>query len=159
MSRTRRESRAQVEQHRLRPAEGAKKSRKRVGRGDGSGRGTYSGRGLKGQKSRSGPGIRLGFQGGGLPLIKSLPKLRGFTRANRTLYSVVNLDSLARLPAGSVVTPKSLVEAGLVKSLGRPVKVLGRGELDLPLTVEAHKFSRAARRSIEAAGGTATEVS
>ena len=147
-----------MEQHRLRPAKGAKKSRKRVGRGDGSGYGSYSGRGLKGQKARSGPGIRLGFQGGGLPLIKSLPKLRGFTRADRTLYSVVNLDSLAKLPAGSAVTPKSLVEAGLVKSLDRPVKVLGRGELDAPLTVEAHKFSRSARRGIEAAGGTATEV-
>ena len=148
-----------MEQHRLRPPGGAKKSRKRVGRGDGSGHGSYSGKGLKGQKARSGPGIRLGFQGGGLPLIKSLPKLRGFTRADRILYSVVNLDGLAKLPAGSVVTPRSLVEAGLVKSLDRPVKVLGRGELDVPLTVEAHKFSRAARRSIEAAGGTATEVS
>ena len=143
----------------MRPPGGAKKSRKRVGRGDGSGHGSYSGKGLKGQKARSGPGIRLGFQGGGLPLIKSLPKLRGFTRAGRTLYSVVNLDGLAKLPAGSVVTPSSLVEAGLVRSLDGPVKVLGRGELDVPLTVEAHKFSRAARRSIEAAGGTATEVS
>ena len=148
-----------MEQHRLRPPEGAKKSRKRVGRGDGSGNGSYSGRGLKGQKARSGAGIRLGFQGGGLPLIKSLPKLRGFNRANRTVYSVVNLDSLAELPVGSVVTPESLVEAGLVKRSNRPVKVLGRGELGVPLTVEAHKFSKAARKSIEAAGGTATEVS
>ena len=148
-----------MQQHRLKPPKGAKKARRRAGRGDGSGRGSYSGRGLKGQKARSGPGIRLGFQGGGLPLIKSLPKLRGFTRPARTRYSLVNLDRLAQLPADSVVTLKSLVEAGLIKDLGRPVKVLGRGELEVPLQVEAHKFSRTARESIEAAGGTVTELS
>ena len=129
-----------------------------MGRGDGSGHGSYSGKGLKGQKARSGPGIRLGFQGGGLPLIKSLPKLRGFTSVSHTRYSVVNLDRLAGLPADSVVTPQSLVEAGLVKDLSRPIKVLGRGEIRVALKVEADKLSRAARRSIEAAGGSVTET-
>ena len=148
-----------MQQHRLRPPKGARKTRKRAGRGDGSGNGSYSGRGLKGQKARSGPGIRLGFQGGGLSLIKSLPKLRGFTRVGRTRYRLVNLDRLAELPADSVVTPGSLVEAGLIKDLGRPVKVLGRGDLEVALQVEAHKFSRTARERIEAAGGTVTELS
>ncbi len=132
-----------------------------MGRGDGSGYGSYSGKGLKGQKARSGKGIRLGFQGGGLPLIKSLPKLRGFgfRGGKPTRYRPVNLDSLAGLPTGSVVTPGFLVEAGLIKDLSRPIKILGRGEVGVPLRVEAHKFSRAARRSIEAAGGTAVETS
>jgi len=148
-----------VQQHDFRPPKGARKSRKRVGRGDGSGRGTYSGKGLKGQKARSGGGVRLGFQGGGLALIKSLPKMRGFTRASRTVYSVVNVDRLAELPPDSVVTPESLAKAGLVKAIGRPVKILGRGELEVSLKVEAHRFSKSARQSIEAAGGSVTERS
>ena len=147
-----------MQQHELRPPKGAKRPRKRVGRGDSSGHGSYSGRGMKGQKSRSGGGVRLGFQGGQLPLIKSLPTLRGFTNIFRTEYSVVNLDRLARFGANIEVTPQMLVDSGLVKNLNKPVKVLGRGELEVPLVVEAHKFSRSARSKIEAAGGSVREI-
>lgn len=113
---------------------------------------------MKGQKARSGGGVRLGFQGGQLPLIKSLPTLRGFTNIFRTEYSVVNLDRLARFGANIEVTPQMLVDSGLVKNLNKPVKVLGRGELEVPLVVEAHKFSRSARSKIEAAGGSVREI-
>ena len=147
-----------MQQHELRPPKGAKRPRKRVGRGDSSGHGSYSGRGMKGQKARSGGGVRLGFQGGQLPLIKSLPTLRGFTNIFRTEYSVVNLDRLARFGANIEVTPQMLVDSGLVKNLNKPVKVLGRGELEVPLVVEAHKFSRSARSKIEAAGGSVREI-
>ena len=147
-----------MQQHELRPPKGAKRPRKRVGRGDSSGHGSYSGRGMKGQKARSGGGVRLGFQGGQLPLIKSLPTLRGFTNIFRTEYSVVNLDRLARFGANIEVTPQMLVDSGLVKKLNKPVKVLGRGELEVPLVVEAHKFSRSARSKIEAAGGSVREI-
>ena len=147
-----------MRQHELKPPKGAKRPRKRVGRGDSSGHGSYSGKGMKGQNSRSGGGVRLGFEGGQLPLIKSLPTLRGFTNVFRKEYSVVNLDKLARFDAGSEVTPQSLVDSGLVKNLAKPVKVLGRGELEVPLTVEAHKFSDSARSKIEAAGGSVREI-
>ena len=147
-----------MQQHKLRPPKGARHTRKRVGRGDGSGHGSYSGRGQKGQKSRSGGGVRLGFQGGGLPLIKSLPMMRGFTNIFRKEYRVVNLDRLAAFPAGSEVTPRTLADAGLVKDVKQPIKVLGRGELESALVVEAHRFSRSAREKIEAAGGTVREI-
>jgi large subunit ribosomal protein L15 len=143
-----------AQQHLLRPSKGAKRSRKRLGRGVGSGHGSFSGRGLKGQKARSGGGPRLGFQGGGLALIKSLPMMRGFTNVFRQEYSVVNLHRLADLPANTEVTLQALVETGLVKDLRKPVKVLGRGELDVALVVEAHRFSRSAQEKIEAAGGS-----
>ncbi len=142
----------------LRPAAGARKGRRRVGRGDGSGRGTYSGRGLKGQKSRSGGGVRGGFQGGQLRLIKSLPMLRGFTPRYQTRYQEVNLDRLSRLPAGAEATPETMAQAGLIDSAKRPVKVLGRGEVSGPVAVAAHRFSASARRKIEAAGGTVRQV-
>ena len=102
--------------------------------------------------------MRLGFEGGQLPLIKKLPMMRGFTNIFRKEYSVVNLNWLASLPANSEVTPQLLAERGAVKNLKRPIKVLGRGELELPLVVEAHKFSRSAREKIEAEGGSVREI-
>ena len=146
-----------MQQYQLRPPK-AKKSKRRVGRGDSSGFGSYSGRGMKGQKSRSGGGVRPGFEGGQNPLIKSLPMLRGFTNIFRTEYSVVNLDKLAMFPEGSEITPQSLHEAGVLRNLNHPLKVLGRGELDRSLVVEAHKFSKSARQKIEAAGGSVREI-
>ena len=147
-----------MQQHTLTPAKGTRRPRKRVGRGDGSGHGSFSGRGMKGQKSRSGGGVRLGFEGGQLPLIKKLPSMRGFTNIFRKEYHVVNISSLAGLPAGTEVTPRKLVELGVVKKLRRPVKILGRGELEVSLVVEAHKFSRSAREKIEAVGGSVKEI-
>jgi len=138
---------------------GSKKNRKRVGRGDGSGHGTYSGRGVKGQKSRSGFRMRPGFEGGQLPIIKRLPRKRGFVNIFRTEYSVVNLNKLNVFESGSEVTPESLVATGLVKSLHKPVKILADGELGHPLTLKAHKVSAAARTKIEAVGGSVEEVS
>jgi len=142
----------------LSPAPGSKKSRKRVGRGDGSGHGTYSGRGSKGQKSRSGYRTKPGFEGGQLPLIKRLPQKRGFVNIFRTEYSVVNIDKLNMFESGSEVTPERLVAAGLVKSLRQPVKILADGDISHPLSVKAHKFSVAAKAKIEAAGGKVEEV-
>ena len=147
-----------MRQNELSPAPGSKKNRKRVGRGDGSGYGTYSGRGVKGQKSRSGYRMRPGFEGGQLPLIKRLPRKRGFTNIFRTEYSVVNMDKLNTFESGSEITPESLLAAGMVKSLRNPVKILADGEIDHPLSVKAHKFSAAAKAKIEAAGGSAEEV-
>lgn len=147
-----------MQQHHLRPPKGAKRRRTRVGRGDSSGHGSYSGRGVKGQKSRTGGGVRISFQGGQLPLVKSLPMVRGFTNIFRREFAPVNLDRLAGLPSGSEVTPDTMVELGLLKNLKKPVKVLGRGELEVPLTVEAHRFSGSARTKIEAAGGTVREI-
>ncbi|MEE8418887.1 MAG: 50S ribosomal protein L15 [Dehalococcoidales bacterium] len=137
---------------------GSRKNRKRVGRGNGSGHGTYSGRGCNGQKSRAGFKMRPGFEGGQLPLIKRLPRKRGFTNIFRVEYSVVNLDELNDLEAGSEVTPETLVAAGLVKSLKFPVKVLGEGEIKNALSVKAHKFSAAAKAKIESAGGSVEKV-
>ncbi len=147
-----------MRQHELKPPRGWKKNRKRRGRGDGSGRGTYSGRGLKGQNSRSGGGVRPGFEGGQLPLVKALPAMRGFTNIFRKRYSVVNLDSLSRLDSGTEVTPEVMVGAGLIRDLKNPVKVLGRGDLDTAIVVQAHRFSDSARRKIEDAGGSVKEI-
>jgi large subunit ribosomal protein L15 len=142
----------------LSPVPGAKKKRKRVGRGDGSGHGTYSGRGCKGQKSRSGNKVRPGFEGGQMPLIKRLPEKRGFTNVFKTEYSPVNIGQLSLFEAGSEVTPEKLVDAGIVKSLKRPIKILAVGKISHPLVVKADKFSAAAKAKIEAAGGKAEEV-
>jgi len=147
-----------IGQHTLKPAPGAKQKRKRVGRGDGSGHGTYSGRGLKGQKSRAGGGVRLGFEGGQLPIIKRLPRKRGFTNIFRDEYTVVNVGRLNAFEADAEVTAQSLLEAGLIKSIKQPVKILGDGEINRPLTVKAKKFSSAAKAKIEAAGGRAEEI-
>jgi len=140
--------------HELTPAEGSKKDRKRIGRGPGSGTGKTAGRGEKGQKSRSGYSRRPGFEGGQMPLIRRVPK-RGFTNIFRTEYTVVNLAQLAGLEGE--IGPELLASKGLVRA-GRPLKVLGDGEVDSALTVRAHKFSKAARAKIEAAGGTCEEL-
>jgi len=142
----------------LSPPAGSKRNRKRVGRGDGSGHGTYSGRGVKGQKARAGFKMRPGFEGGQLPLIQRLPRKRGFVNIFKTEYSVINISKLNVFESGSEVTPDSMIAAGLVKSLRRPIKILAEGEIKHPLTVTAHKFSTAAKAKIEAAGGRVEEV-
>ena len=147
-----------VRQDNISSPPGARRARKRVGRGNGSGHGTYSGRGCKGQKSRAGHSMRPGFEGGQLPLIKRLPRQRGFTNIFRTEYSTVNIGQLSTFEPGSEVTPEKLVAARVVKSLKYPIKVLADGEINHPLTVKANKFSASARAKIEAAGGTAEEV-
>ena len=147
-----------MRQDELSPAPGSKRSRKRVGRGDGSGHGTYSGKGCKGQKSRSGCKVKPGFEGGQLPLIKRLPKKRGFVNIFRTEYSIVSIDKLNVFGAGSEVTPESLVAAGLVESLRHPVKILADGDINHPLLLKVHKCSAAAKAKIEAAGGRVEEV-
>ncbi len=147
-----------MRQNDLSPAPGSRRDRKRVGRGDGSGYGTYSGRGSKGQKSRAGFKMRPGFEGGQLPIIKRLPRKRGFKNFFRVEYSVINLSSLNIFESGSEVTPEKLVAARLVKSLRQPIKVLAEGDLQHPLAIKANKFSATARAKIEAAGGQAEEV-
>jgi large subunit ribosomal protein L15 len=147
-----------VKQSEVRSSAGSKHRAKRVGRGDGSGHGTYSGRGCKGQKSRSGGGVRLGFEGGQLPLIKRLPRRRGFTNIFKTRYDVVNVGKLTVFPEGSEVSAKGLFEAGLVKSNSGPIKILGGGEIDRNLVVRADGFSAVAERKITAAGGKAERI-
>lgn len=147
-----------MKQHELRPPQGTKKNRKRIGRGNARGTGTYSGRGIKGQNSRSGGGVRPGFEGGQQRLIKGMPTLRGFTNIFRTEYVVVNVDTLAGFETGTEVTLGLMVSSGIVKDLRNPVKVLARGEITIPLTVEANSFSESAKRKIEAAGGSVREV-
>ncbi len=142
--------------HSLKPAEGSRHKKKRVGRGTSSGHGKTSGRGHKGQKARSGGGVRPGFEGGQNPIYRRLPK-RGFTNPNRVEYAIINLDTLNRFPAGTEVTPELLVHQGIIKNLKDGLKVLGDGEVNVQLTVKAHKFSRSAAEKIVAAGGT-TEV-
>jgi len=142
-----------MKQSQIRPPVGAKHKRKRVGRGNGSGHGTYSGRGCKGQKSRSGGGVRFGFEGGQLPLIKRLPRKRGFTNIFKTEYNIVNVSKLDIFPPGTMVTPEELLRAGLIKSLDQPTKILGDGDIQQPLLVKADKFSSRAERKIIAAGG------
>ncbi|MFW4406391.1 50S ribosomal protein L15 [Lactiplantibacillus paraplantarum] len=139
--------------HELTPSEGSRFSRRRIGRGDSSGQGKTSGRGQKGQKARG--KVRVGFEGGQMPLYRRIPK-RGFTNINRKEYAVVNLDGLNRFDDGAEVTPEALKEAGLVKK-SSAVKVLGNGKLNKKLTVKASKFSATAVAAIEAAGGK-TEV-
>jgi large subunit ribosomal protein L15 len=140
-------------QNELTPAPGSRKNRKRVGRGNGSGHGTFCGRGIKGQKSRSGVQIQRGFEGGQLPIIKRLPRKRGFHNIFRVEYSPVNIGSLEVFEAGIEVTPEILFEVGLTDSRTRPVKILADGEIKNAMTVKAHKFSEAAKAKIEAAGG------
>jgi large subunit ribosomal protein L15 len=143
----------------IRPAEGATHSKKRVGRGVGSGHGVYSGRGLKGQKARAGGSRPARFEGGQLSLALRLPHKRGFVNIFKVEYTPVNLASLERFPDGAEVTPDVLVDAGIIKSSKEPVKVLGDGELSHALIVSAHKFSVSAKTKIETAGGTIIELS
>ena len=139
----------------LKPPKGAKHSKKRVGRGQGSGQGVQAGRGHKGAKSRSGFKHKRGFEGGQMPLHRRVPK-RGFHNPFRVEYDVVNLDTLAeRFAAGAVVTPDALRELGVLQGGGRPLKILARGDLGHALTVKAHKFSGKAAEKIAAAGGAA----
>jgi large subunit ribosomal protein L15 len=141
----------------LKPAEGSKHSKKRVGRGQGTGQGVQAGRGHKGAKSRSGFKFKRGFEGGQMPLHRRIPK-RGFHNPFRTEYAVVNLDTLGeRFDAGTTITPELLRESGLIRSSRQPIKVLGRGDIAKQLTVHAHKFSGKAAEKIAAAGG-ATQV-
>lgn len=140
--------------HDLRPAEGSTKKRKRVGRGTGSGKGKTSTRGTKGQNSRTGGGVRMTFEGGQLPLVKRLPKLRGFNNRFKVEYQAVNLDSLERLfEANGAVSPDTLAGVGLADA-NDPIVILGRGEINKPLSVKAHRVSESARTKIEAAGGS-----
>ena len=139
--------------HELKPAEGSRHARIRVGRGIGSGHGKTSGKGHKGQNARSGGGVRPGFEGGQMPLFQRLPK-RGFTNINRKEYAIVNLETLNRFEDGTEVTPELLIETGVVKNMKAGIKILAKGELKKKLTVKAHKFSSAAKEAIEAAGGS-----
>lgn len=140
--------------HELKAAEGSRHTRKRVGRGTSSGTGKTAGRGQKGQKARSGGGVRLGFEGGQTPLFRRLPK-RGFTNINRKEYAIVNLDMLNnRFEDGAEVTPAALIEAGIIKNEKSGIKILGNGELSKKLTVKAAKFSKSAEEAIKAAGGS-----
>jgi large subunit ribosomal protein L15 len=142
--------------HELKPAEGSRKEKKRLGRGIGSGQGKTAGKGHKGQNARSGGGVRLGFEGGQTPLFRRLPK-RGFTNIHRKEYAIVNLDALNRFEDGTEVTPVLLLETGVISSEKAGIKILGNGSVEKKLTIKAHKFSSAAKEAIEAAGGT-TEV-
>ncbi|WP_281200815.1 50S ribosomal protein L15 [Staphylococcus schleiferi] len=138
--------------HELKPSEGSRKVRNRVGRGAATGNGKTSGRGQKGQKARSGGGVRAGFEGGQLPLFRRIPK-RGFKNINRKEYAIVNLDQLNKFEDGTEVTPELLIETGVVKSEKSGIKVLGNGSLEKKLSVKAHKFSASAKDAIEAKGG------
>ncbi|MEX0750847.1 MAG: 50S ribosomal protein L15 [Dehalococcoidia bacterium] len=142
-----------MQQHELRQPAGATHKRKRVGRGNASGHGTYATRGLKGQKARSGGGVRVGFEGGQLPFIRRMARKRGFTNRFRVDYEEVNVGKLARFSANAEVNEQALRDARLVRG-GRPIKILGVGDLSVALTVEAASFSQSARTKIEAAGGT-----
>ena len=147
-----------MELHDLHPAKGAKRPRKRIGRGPGSGHGKTAGKGHKGQKSRSGYSRRYGFEGGQMPLVRRIPK-RGFCNIFRVEYQVVNLRDLERIFAdGDTVSIENLLDKGLVRHPKRPVKVLGEGDLSKKLTVQVHKFSGSAKAGIEKAGGSCEVV-
>ena len=143
-----------MQQHELRQPQGATHRKKRIGRGNASGHGTYSGKGLKGQKARAGGGVRPGFEGGQLPLIRRMARKRGFRNPFRIDYEEVNVGQLAKFEAGSEVTAEALLGARIIRQMRKPVKILGDGELWAALTVEAASFSSSARSKIEAAGGT-----
>ncbi len=134
------------------------KSRKRVGRGDGSGHGTTSGRGTKGQLSRSGGNTRPGFEGGQMPLQRRVPHLKGFKNNKKVIFNVINTGMLSAFKEGSTVDHDALMEKSLIMKKQRPLKVLGKGELNIKLTVKANGFSKTAREKIEKAGGKAEVV-
>jgi len=143
--------------HELKPAEGSTHRVKRVGRGHGSGWGKTSGKGHKGQNARSGGGVRAGFEGGQMPLVRRIPK-RGFNNIFRTEYTVVSLDILNLFEAGSTVDLATLYNAGKISDNKLPIKILANGKIDKAINVKAHKFSATAKAAIEAAGGTAVEI-
>ena len=140
--------------HEIKPAEGSRRAPKRVGRGPGSGNGKTAGRGEKGQKSRSGYSRKRGFEGGQMPLHRRLPK-RGFTNIFRKEFRTLNVDRLNQFAEGSVVTPETLEQAGVLKKGRQPVKLLGNGELKVKLTVQVHRYTKTAAEKIAAAGGKA----
>ncbi len=142
----------------LRPPEGSRKKKKRVGRGDGSGHGGTAGKGSKGQNARSGHSVRPGFEGGQMPLSRRLPK-RGFKNPLRRIIAAVNIDQLKQFPEGTVVDRETLLTVGLVTRKADGIKVLGRGEISYPLSLKVDMVSVGARQKIEAAGGTILEVS
>lgn len=147
--------------HDLKPNKGAKKSRKRVGRGIAAGQGKTAGRGTKGQGARSGGGTRLYHQGGNLPFYRRLPFVRGkgFTPINRVEYNEVNLDQLKEFKGGSVISPETLLEARLLRDPKKPVVLLGRGEVSVALQVKVHRVSKGAESKIKAAGGSVEIIS
>ncbi len=143
--------------HELKAVPGATKAPKRKGRGTATGQGTTAGRGMNGQKSRSGGGVRPGFEGGQMPLYRRIPK-RGFTNIWATEYTCFNVEDLNRFEDGTVVTPQLLKEAGMAKQVKDGIKILGNGKLEKNLTVQAHKFSKTAVEKIESAGGKAEVI-
>ncbi len=143
--------------HELEATQGSRNKNFRVGRGVGSGNGKTSGRGQKGQNARTSGGVRLGFEGGQMPIYRRLPK-RGFNNINHNEYAIVNIASLNKFKEGTVVTPALLVESGLVRKEFDGVKILGNGELTVKLTVQANKFSKSAVEAIEKAGGKAEVI-
>jgi large subunit ribosomal protein L15 len=153
-----------MKQHELNSPFDKKKSRKRVGRGDSSGSGSYSGRGIKGQNSRSGGGVRPNFEGGQLPKSKSMPKLRGFKNRWKKHYYLLNVKDLQNikllksLDDSQVINPELMLNLGLLNDLDYPVKILGDGNIDVPINVEAHRFSSSAIKKIESAGGKVKEM-
>jgi len=138
--------------HQIRSPKGATRKRKVVGRGTGSGHGKTSGRGHKGQNARSGRGTRPGFEGGQSPLIKSIPK-RGFTSPNKKMFQLVNLKSLSKFKEDTPITPEILKEKGLIRNASGLVKVLGDGQINKPLHIKAHSFSKSAEEKIKTSGG------
>ena len=142
----------------LKTSSGGRRNRRRVGRGNGSGKGTYSTRGIKGQKSRSGGGVRPGFEGGQLPLIKRMPHLRGFTNIFKVEYAIVNVGQLTVFEPGTEINPLLLAQIGIIKNTKRPVKILGQGEIDRPVKITAHQFSQSAEAKIQAVGGEVRRI-
>jgi large subunit ribosomal protein L15 len=140
--------------HDLKPNQGAKKDRKRVGRGHGSGLGKTAGRGMNGQNSRAGGGVPLWHQGGDTPYYRRMPKKPGFKNFNRVEFQEVNLEYLSQFRKDSEVNPNVLREAELINTISRPVVIMGRGEINKPLKIKAHRFTRKAVEKIEKAGGT-----
>lgn len=141
----------------LKPADGSTKNRKRIGRGPASGQGKTAGKGHKGQNARSGGGVKPGFEGGQMPLQRRLPK-RGFTSLNKKDFNLINLKDLEAFESGSTINLELYGQAGLINKMKDGVKILADGELSKPLTVHAHKFSKAAAEKIEAAGGKAEVI-
>lgn len=143
--------------HELRAVPGATKNPKRKGRGTATGQGKTAGRGMNGQNSRSGGGVRPGFEGGQMPLYRRIPK-RGFTNIWRKEYEIVNVETLNKFEDGTVITPELLIAEGIVKQVKDGVKILGNGDLKKNLTVQAQKFTKSALEKIEAAGGKAQVI-
>ena len=143
--------------HELAPADGSKKNKKRVGRGNGSGSGKTAGRGSKGQNSRSGGGVRLGFEGGQMPIHRRLPK-RGFTNIFKKQIAIINIRDLEKFETGSIVDEASLIQKGILKGNHDAVKLLGKGDIEYSLVVRVNRVSNGAREKIEAVGGTVEVV-